>query len=132
MKNGQDLLNELNQFHDSDLPYYHPLNHDVTYTPGVRHFAFNAGRGAYWLFDILATEPEILKAVRDLGIVFVRLTVKDSRAILVVNADDGEPPLFRRVIGYTDCPERPVTKDDPNGEWLFYLENMSLLLPGQR
>lgn len=133
MNNGQDLLNELNQFHGSDQLYFHWANKNVFYTEGVRHFAERAGNGAYWLLDILATEPAILGAVRELGIVFVRLAVRgDSSCTLVVDADDGEPPLYSRHISWTDCPARPVTKDEPKGEWLFYFENMTLMLPGER
>ena len=132
MNNGQDLLNELNQFHGSDQLYFTPLYRRVEYTSGFKFFLENAGSGAYWLLDILATEPTILRAVRDLGIVFVRLTVIGISAELVVNADDGEPPLFRRVIGYTDCPERPHSESAPSAAWLFYFENMTLMLPGER
>lgn len=132
MNNGQELASALRGYYGSDTIFFHPINRKVFYTEGFQFFLKNAGGGAYWLLDILATEPAILKGVRELGIVFVRLTVLNGQANLVVNADDGEPPLYHRHISFTDCPEKPVTKDDPKGEWLFYFENMTLMLPSER
>ncbi|MNR44758.1 hypothetical protein D3C85_1635360 [compost metagenome] len=37
--------------------------------------------------------------------------------------DDGNGNVkFSRHIDLTDCPERPKTTLDPEGEWLFFIE----------
>ena len=102
----------------------HPLVRSFLYTDGVKHFASNAGNGAFWLLDILATEPAIKAAVLNNYIAYAKLKVQrkkvDSNACsaeLVVYQDiddDGEPVdvAYRREITYTDCPP---------GDWVFKL-----------
>jgi hypothetical protein len=132
MKCGHELHSALRQFWGSETLYQHPFNRRVVYTEGMKFFFDNAGNGAYWLLDILITQPEILKPMRELGIVFVRLKVTGSHAMLTVNADDGEPALYEREIHITDCPECPKTEHNPNAEWMFYFENSTLMLPSER
>lgn len=132
MTDGQELLHGMRQYHGGDTLLFNAMNPKVNYTEGVRFFMQNAGGGAYWLLTILLTQPEILKAQKEHGIVFVRLKVAGNVALLMVNIDSGEPPLYQRFIDFTDCPERPVTESEPEGEWLFYFENDTIMLPAER
>lgn len=113
MHTTQELQQELNQHYGSESVFRHALVRNVCYTEGVQAFAQHAGGGAYWLLDILATEPAILRLARAEGIAFATLAVKDGKAVLSVAADSGVPPVFSQVIPYTDCPD---------GDWLFYLQ----------
>ena len=132
MNDGHKLNDALGAFYGGDTLYFNPLNPKIKYTEGVKFFLDNAGHGAYWLLNILITEPAILRAQRDLGIVFVRLKVVSSQANLVVNAGRGCAALFSQHFRVTDCPECPKTDDNPNAEWLFYFENDTIMLPGER
>ena len=119
------LHSELNMHAGGTNTYWrHPLVRSFLYTDGVKHFASNAGNGAFWLLDILATEPAIKAAVLNNYIAYAKLKVQrkkvDSNACsaeLVVYQDiddDGEPVdvAYRREITYTDCPP---------GDWVFKL-----------
>ena len=127
MKDGNELLASMGQFTGSMTLYRHPLVRRFTYTEGVRHFALNAGGGAVWLLDILATEPAIRNLVLgdgpDCGFASVRIFVEGTKGTITV--DDGNGNVkFTRVLDYTDCPERPAARsqhDDAQG-WLFFIE----------
>ena len=115
-----ELRSQLSGFHGGGKMYKHSLAQTVIYTSGVRHFAVKAS--AYWFLDILATEPKIRRQGQDFALIL--LTVTGSKAkIVVTDGNDGTPPVFKRNIEYTDCPE---------GEWKFYFENGMILLPGER
>ena len=131
MTDGTELSNQLKQFIGSEQVFYSPMNRSINYTEGVLHFLNHAGNGAYWLLDILLTQPEILKGVSDHGIVFIHLKVGNSQAKLYVNRDSGEAPLYERRIAFTDCPEAPSSIDDPKGEWLFYFVGNTIMLPSE-
>jgi len=125
MKDGNELLGQMQQFTGSLQLFRHPLVRSFTFTEGVRFFAQNAGGGAYWLLDILATETAIRQLVlgqdEDSGFASVRLKVTGRQADLTV--DDGNGNVkFSRHIDLTDCPERPVTKSEPEGTWHFFIE----------
>lgn len=107
-----ELTDLLRHHSGSEQVFRHPLARSVTYTEGVREFAENAGGGAYWLLDILATEPSILKLSGDGGMAFARLQVDGNRARLEVNDGNDSPPIYTRDLDHTDCPP---------GLWLFYL-----------
>lgn len=141
MKDGQELCRLLANHTGCDQPYRHPLARSFFYTEGVRDFAQNAGGGAHWLLDILATEPVITKLVKEEGFALVILKVTGKKALLTVAGDSGIPPVFERALDYTDCPEAPVTLDEPEGHWKFYLEptvvgdgeeGIMCMLPGER
>ena len=121
-----DLKNNLAQFTGSEQVFFNPLNKRVNYTDGVRFFARNAGGGAYWLLDILVTQPEILKGVKEHGFCVVILKVIGSVGHLTVARDyDGESfdgVAYTRSIDFTDCPE---------GEWKFYFVDNTILLPSE-
>lgn len=142
MQDGNALYQALRQHTGSEHIYKHSLVAGFTYTEGVREFAQEAGGGAYWLLDILATEPAIRKAVNEDGFHLVKLDVKGTKATLSVHMDTITPPVFTREIDYTDCPEHP--NQDGRTEhkdvfWKFYLTpnhvgNMQVItcmLPGE-
>lgn len=120
------LRAELAQFYGSETIYRHPLNRRVLYTEGVQHFAQNAGNGAYWFLDILATEPAILKEAREFAVVTLTVSADGTGArIQVTDGGKTEPEVtvFSRRLEFTDCPP---------GEWKFFFENLTLMLPGER
>lgn len=118
---GEQLFEQLRQFlGGSDTVYFHSLVKSFHYTEGVRAFAREAG--AYWLLDILATEPTITRHVMAEGFALVRLKVTDTTAVLTVADDDGVAPVFTRHIAYTDCPAAPVCDQNTDGVWSFYIE----------
>lgn len=121
MNNGNELHNLLRQHSGSEVIYKHPLVASFNYTEGVLEFAQKAGNGAYWMLDILATEPAILKQIKAFGFALVLLKVTGTKFLLTVADDIGEPPIFS-LDGNTDCPEAPVTESNPDGVWKFYLE----------
>ena len=112
MKDANELRQLLRNHTGSEQVFRHALARGICYTEGVRAFAEHAGGGAYWLLDILATEPAILGLARKEGIAFATLNVTGRAARLTVAADSGIPPVYSRAIDWTDCPEV---------EWLFYL-----------
>ena len=122
MNDAMDLRCELAQHYGSETCYKHSLVRSVTYTEGVQCFARNAGGGAYWLLDILATEPAILRqAAAEFAL--VTLTAKDKSAKLVVtDGNDDTAPVYSRDIDYTDCPD---------GEWKFYFIGRMIMLPSE-
>lgn len=123
VNSAESLREALRQFYGSDTLYRSPLNRSVVYTEGVKHFADAVG--GYWLLDILATEPAILKEAREFA--DVRLVVKDDRTaqLTVTDGGKGADPVvvYERHLNFTDCPV---------GEWQFFFENFTLMLPSER
>jgi hypothetical protein len=118
--NAQDLETGLGNFWGTDQWYRHALNRNMLYTDGVHFFAENAGNGAYWFLDIVATElmafhkrEEFMNIVLD----------SDGHKARIIVDDGNDNALYERVIEWTDCPE---------GKWQFYLENNVLCLPRER
>ena len=122
MNDGTDLNNQLRHFTGGDSIYHHGLVKSFNYTEGVRFFAQNAGYGAYWLLDILATEAVITQHLNARGFALVLLKVTGQTAVLTVANDSDAPALYTRNFTFTDCPEAPVTERNANGVWEFYLE----------
>lgn len=113
MDNAQSLQEALSQ-HCGSATYYRYHIGPMRYTEGVHCFANNAGGGAYWLLDIIGTDPVIRELVLASGFAVTTLKVfAGYKAKLTVAEDSGVPPVFSLDIPYTDCPE---------GEWQFYLE----------
>ena len=118
---GAQLFEELRHYQGgSETVYFHSLARAFHYTAGVREFAFKAG--AYWLLDILATEPTIKRHVMTEGFALVQLKVIDTTAVLTVANDDNVEPILTKSISYTDCPAAPVSEHNPGGFWTFYIE----------
>lgn len=125
MKDANQLRDELSQFTGTCRYYFHPFNRSIHYTDGAKFFFENAGNGAYWLLDILITQPEILKALSREGFLCVTLTVtKDATAVLDVANDSGPGATvyYRRELDYTDCPA---------GEWRLYMIDNVILLSSE-
>ena len=128
MNDPQELHTLLRQHIGSETFYRHPLmRHPLVghfiYTEGVRAFAENAGGGAYWFLDILATEQVIQQLALCEGFAVVDLNVKPDHSATVVMAKDAQTVstpedrgydgvVFDHAVGWTDCPE---------GTWRFYL-----------
>jgi len=119
MKSSTELANDLTSFTGSEHWYRYPLNKAILYTDGVAYFAETAG--AYWLFDIIATQPEILSTMRD-GLAVIELRVdKDNLAVLT--CEDGNYNIgYTRIIDYTDTPV---------GLWKFFFTDNTILLPSE-
>ena len=91
----------------------------MTYTDGVQCFAQNAGGGAYWFLDIVATQIATIKE----DFIAIKLSVPENETIATITATDGNDKLlFTKHVAYTDC---------PTGDWQFYLTNDVLLLPSE-
>lgn len=133
MKDAAELRAGLAHFYGTEQWFKHSLVPRMIYTEGVQFFAENAGGGAYWFLDIVATEVVALaKKEPFIHIKMVidkspkRQGVKPSQCFLV--ADDGnDNQLWSRTIAWTDCPE---------GIWDFYLEDngeghVVMLLPSE-
>lgn len=119
MKDPIELKHELKNFTGTETWWRHNLNRAMTYTDGVKFFAENAGGGAYWFLDVVATE--VFPLLKDEEFILVVLHSFDDKALLF--ADDGNGnKLWQRDIEYTDCPE---------GVWKFYLTDNVLLLPSE-
>ncbi len=126
MKDANELRDALRDHSGSEQVYRHAMNAAFNYTEGARAFFQNAGGGAYWLADILATEPAIRAGVKLHGFCLAVLHVGDKGAKLIVARDAQElndssgkttgfefdQPVYERGIDYTDCPD---------GFWKFYL-----------
>ena len=125
--NASELKHGLSNFWGSETFTRHPLNRRVVYTEGAKFFFDNAGNGAYWLLDILATEPAILKEAEQFT--HVTLTVAEHGGVAHLNVTDGgkegdaAQSVYHRRIDWTDCPP---------GDWEFFFENMTVMLPGER
>jgi hypothetical protein len=107
------------QFTATEMWHRHVLNPKMLYTDGVQYFAENAGNGAYWLLDIMATE--LMDLHKKEPFLHIQMLVGGSAARII--ADDGNGnEVWRREIEFTDCPE---------GVWRFYLTDNVLLLPSE-
>lgn len=119
MIDSTQLENEPSQFTGTEHWYKHTLNRSVMYTDGVQYFANTVG--AYWLLDIIATEPVILKTMRE-GLAVIELRVdKDSTAVLTCTDGDYNTK-YTRIIEFTDAPV---------GVWQFFFTNDVILLPSE-
>lgn len=119
--NAQQLKAELAQYYGSETAYRHALNAKFNYTEGMKALFTHAGGGAYWLSDILATEPDIARGVKENDFCVGVVESSGSTATITVCVDykdDAEPGqraiqvLWSRHIDVTDFPE---------GTWKFYL-----------
>lgn len=137
MDNAAQLKHALDSFYGGDAPRFQRMFPKLHYTAGFACFMEHAGAGAHWLFQILATQPEVLEGVKREGFGCVKLQVEaDTTAVLTV--DDGNDNVFyRRAITYTDC---PVLVGD-NGAveaWTFFIEpydergTLLVMLPQER
>lgn len=97
---------------------YHLYLTGVALTDGALYFAKNAGGGAFWLMDILATQPEI----RQQPFAHVTLTVADDSTAKLTATDGNDTRVYERDLEFTTCPA---------GKWEFYVIDEIILLPSE-
>ena len=112
---------DLSQFYGTENYYRtNPIfAKDMVHTDGVKYFADNAGNGAYWFLDIIATEvfPLLKKEP------FLAITLRADDGEATIGVEDGDLGLlFSKHIAYTDC---------PNGVYDFFLTNNVLMLTSE-
>lgn len=122
MNDAQALQNALAQCTGTGTWWRHPLNRNMLHTDGVLCFADNAGGGAHWFLDIVATE--IFPKMRDHDFLAITLAVDDNHAACITAYDENAdvPLVFERRVEWTDCPA---------GKWRFFLTDNVLLLPSE-
>lgn len=132
MNDTNQLQDALRQHAGSETWTRHGLNREVLATEGALFFFENAGGGAFWLWDIIASE--LPKFAKEQGTVFVTFTVAGTKGVII--ADDGgrgdteggekKTELWRKEISFTDTPE---------GEWKLWMswdgEHYVILLPSE-
>ena len=120
METTRDLASELSQFIGTTQYYRPSMFSSMRITDGVKYFIDNAGHGAYWFTDIVATE--IVPLIDDFMV--VQLVALDSKA--TITAHDGENKrVFLKKISYTDCPD---------GEYKFFMQKgdfVVMMLPSE-
>lgn len=117
--NKQELENGLTNFYGTENYYSHPLASRMLCTDGVRFFAENAGGGAHWWLDIVATEVFPLLQVEPF--IVTSLVAQDNKAYLFAT-DGNDNVIWERKIDFTDCPD---------GEWKFFLVDNVLMIPSE-
>lgn len=85
-----------------DTWYRHSLVRNAVYSSGVKLFMVEAN--AYWLLDILLTEPDIRRNAGNFGFVSITVTSRDNRATIVAIGEK-EKIVYERDIPYTDLLE---------------------------
>lgn len=118
--NAEELKQNLKQFTGTENVYNHALNQSLSYTDGVRFFARNAGGGAYWFLDIVATEYKPLTKTHDF--LSIALSVDEKSVGRITVTDGNDNVIAKKYIDYTDC---------PTGKWQFFLTNNVLLLTSE-
>ncbi len=90
--------------------YRHSLARSFHYSDGVRECA---QAGCYWLLDIAATELPAVMRKHGEPRAILKVHVKGNQSCdLELTVSDNEPPIWSRIISYTDMPE---------GSWFFEL-----------
>lgn len=110
---SETLAANLGQF--TGTMQYHRCLLGIYYTDGVKYLADNAGNGAYWLIDAIASYQNATMKREEFQV--WRLVLTGDRGA-VLTADDGNGrELARQVIEFTDFPLPEIT---------LYLEASSL------
>ena len=112
---------DLSQFYGTENYYRtNPIfAKDMVHTDGVQYFADNAGNGAYWFLDIIATEIFPLTKKEP----FLAINLKAENGEATISVEDGDLGLlFSKHIAYTDC---------PSGLYEFFLTNNVLMLTSE-
>lgn len=111
---------DLSQFYGTENYYptfmFTPKLH---HTDGVQYFAENAGNGAFWFLDIVATE--FYSLTKKEPFLSIKLAVANGSADITV--EDGDYRTFKQKhIAHTDCPD---------GEYQFFLTDNVLMLSSE-
>lgn len=112
---------DLSQFYGTENYYRtNPIfAKDMVHTDGVKYFADNAGNGAYWFLDIIATE--VFPLLKKEPFMAINLLVEDGKAKIAV--EDGDlKTLLAKQIDYTNCPD---------GLYEFFLTDNVLMLTSE-
>jgi len=104
--------NDLAQFTGTENYYNHYLGY--RYTDGVKYLA-EVGK-CYWLLDA------VFSHMRSEPFQIWTLEVKDSKAVLIMIEDTGQPEKVKQEIEFTDFPLESIK---------FYLIDKVLLLPSE-
>jgi hypothetical protein len=120
MISTKNLKTQLDKFNGDDHYYYNPLFPTMKYTPGVKYLADVAG--CHWLLADIA----ILYLPKQMneewsGFLVIKVTVIEDSANITVE-DGNKNALHTKWIPYTDMPE---------GEWVLWLIDGVLILPGE-
>ena len=107
---------ETNLRHFTGTESYHRYMGGTALTDGAKYFADQAG--AYWLMDILATQPEI--RVEPFAHATLAVSDDDTATLMVTDGNGGK--VYQRKIGFTDCPA---------GTWQFYVTGGVIMLPSE-
>lgn len=113
----------LAQFSGGGDQYQH-WTRKLRYTEGVKYLADNAGNGAHWLIDAIASYQgeKALRAERLQEFQLWELAVAGNKAVLTCKEDTDAPEVVRQEIEYTDFPLEHIT---------LYVEGGVLLLPSE-
>lgn len=122
LKGSAELRALIRQIEPMDRVYFHQLVRSYNYTEGVRTFLINAGTGAYWLNDVLATEPAITKAVKANGRCECILRVANSIGTVLV-ADEFDEDRITKVLEPVNLHFKKSfsSVDCPPGDWKINL-----------
>ncbi len=116
---------DLSQFYVTENYYYtNPIfAKNMVHTDGVQYFAINAGNGAQWFLDIVATEYfPMLKKEPFISITLIVGSNQDDHNAMIVVEDGNCDLLAKKIIEYTDCPV---------GEYKFFLTDNVLMLTSE-
>lgn len=116
---ADEFSNNLGQFTGTES--YWKFNLGVLLTDGAKFVADNAGNGAYWLMDAIASykaDPQIASQSFQHWILKVR---KDNTAVLTCDDGDGNVLVTQEIL-YTDFPIEEIR---------FYLIDNVLMLPSE-
>ena len=110
-------IEDLNGFTGCDQWTRHWLNRNILYSEGMAYVAQNAGGGAFWLLDAIASHeianPELAtlkQADPDFDFLhFWTLTVTNGSAVLECRADSDQPAVVIQEIPLTDFPLSELT-----------------------
>lgn len=137
---AQGLRAEMRQYYGGHDQNYKSQFGPMQYTPGVRFFFVQGGNaGAYWLRDILTTQPEVTRAWQKHGFICVLLERAEdsSKATLTVcedlnTVDLGNGKTKKVPLGETYYKRELDYSDVQPGQWLFYIEGGLMMLPNER
>lgn len=114
-----DIRATLAGFHGGDTIYRHPLFRRFLYTEGAQYVA--EACGAYWLLDSIFAKQGLPAVAREEFQVW-KLTTNNDRGLLTCE-DGNDREVLREDIQFTDFPLPELT---------LWLENYTLMLPGER
>ncbi|OAD82916.1 hypothetical protein ATN89_17695 [Comamonas thiooxydans] len=137
--NSEQLSAELRQYYGGHEQNYKSQFGPMEYTPGVRFFFLQGGKnGAYWLRDILTTQPEVTRAWKKHGICFVLLErEKDQEGCKLTVCQDlethtrADESQFKAPMGEIYYQRNIEYSDIQPGQWVFFIESGLMLLPSE-